>query len=222
MGYCIFNNVAIGAMAALERFGLQRVMIVDWDLHHGNGTQHIFERHPAVLFFSSHQFPHYPGTGHFTETGLGPGEGTTVNVPLGRGYGDGEFAAIYQRLLIPVAIAFKPELILVSAGFDIHADDPLGGMTLSRAGFAALTRLILDIAWRTCGGRVVFCLEGGYDPDALADSVLAMLDELTDNTKTDVAGMAAGADPGRLRAIVDRCTYVHGHTWVDLQKGVHR
>jgi acetoin utilization deacetylase AcuC-like enzyme len=222
MGYCIFNNVAIGAMAAVHAFGLRRVMVVDWDLHHGNGTQHVFERDPAVFFFSSHQFPHYPGTGHFTETGLGAGEGTTFNVPLGRGFGDGAFTALYRRLLVPVVEAFKPDLILVSAGFDIHASDPLGGMQVSPAGFAALTRLILDVARQTCAGRVLFCLEGGYDPDALTDSVLAMIDELTDTTRTDVAHMAAGADSGRLRTIVARCTHIHGHDWTDPGKGAGR
>ena len=211
MGYCIFNNVAVGSMAARPAMGLVRVMVVDWDLHHGNGTQHIFERDPSVFFFSSHQFPHFPGTGHFTETGQGPGEGTTMNVPLSRGCGDGDFAAIYQRLLTPVACAFEPQLIVVSAGFDIHADDPLGGMKVTPAGFAGLTRLILDIARQTCAGRVVFCLEGGYHAEALADSALAMIDELTGRTSTDVDAMAASADPGRLNAIVDRC--IHSHRW---------
>jgi acetoin utilization deacetylase AcuC-like enzyme len=209
MGYCIFNNVAIGAMAARKNLGLARVMVVDWDLHHGNGTQHIFERDPSVFFFSSHQFPHYPGTGHFTETGLGPGEGTTMNVPLGRGCGDGEFAAIYQRLLGPAVRSFKPQLILVSAGFDIHAADPLGGMKVTPAGFAGLTRLILDLARQACAGRVVFCLEGGYHADALADSALAMIDELTGRTSTNVDAMAAKADPGRLNTILARCIHTH-------------
>ena len=217
MGYCIFNNVAIGSMAARTAMGLARVMVVDWDLHHGNGTQHIFERDPSVFFFSSHQFPHYPGTGHFTETGQGPGEGTTMNVPLSRGCGDGEFAAIYQRLLTPVALAFKPQLILVSAGFDIHAADPLGGMKVTPAGFAGLTRLVLDIARQICAGRVVFCLEGGYDADALADSALAMIDELTGQTSTDVDAMAASADPGRLNTIVDRCIHTHRRFWKELE-----
>jgi acetoin utilization deacetylase AcuC-like enzyme len=198
-------------MAARTAMGLDRVMVVDWDLHHGNGTQHIFERDPSVFFFSSHQFPHYPGTGHFTETGQGPGEGTTMNVPLSRGCGDGEFAAIYRRLLVPVARAFEPQLILVSAGFDIHADDPLGQMKVTPAGFAGLTRLILDIARQTCAGRVVFCLEGGYHADALADSAMAMIDELTGRTSTDVDDMAATADPGRLNTIADRC--IHSHRW---------
>ncbi len=216
MGYCIFNNVAIGSMLARRILGLARVMVVDWDLHHGNGTQHVFERDPSVFFFSSHQFPHYPGTGHLSETGMGPGEGTTMNVPLTRGCGDREFAAIYQRLLVPVARAFKPELILVSVGFDIHADDPLGGMQVTPAGFAGLTRLILDLARQTCGGRVVFCLEGGYNPDALADSALAMIDELTGRTSTDVAAMAAGADSDRLKIIVDRCIHTHRRFWKEI------
>lgn len=213
MGYCIFNNVAIGAMAARSHMAVARVMVVDWDLHHGNGTQHIFERDPSVFFFSSHQFPHYPGTGHLSETGLGPGEGTTMNIPLARSCGDAEFAAIYQHLLTPAALAFKPELILVSAGFDIHAADPLGKMTVSPAGFAGLTRLILDIARQVCGGRVVFCLEGGYHPQALADSVLAMIDELTGRTATDVAAMAVRADPGRLNGILERCIHTHSRLW---------
>ena len=218
MGYCIFNNVAIGSMAARVVMGLRRVMVVDWDLHHGNGTQHIFERDPSVFFFSSHQFPHYPGTGHFTETGLGPGEGTTMNVPLSRGRGDADFVAIYQRLLFPVALAFKPDLIVVSAGFDIHTDDPLGGMQVTPAGFAGLTRLILDIAQLSCDGRVVFCLEGGYDGDALAESVLAMIDELTGRTTTDVAAMAARAATGRLNAIVEPCVHTHRRFWPQLAR----
>jgi acetoin utilization deacetylase AcuC-like enzyme len=224
MGYCIFNNVAIGAMAARTALGLARVMVVDWDLHHGNGTQHIFERDPSVFFFSSHQFPHYPGTGHLTETGLGPGEGTTMNVPLIRGCGDGEFAALYQGLLPLVARAFKPELILVSAGFDIHADDPLGGMKVTPAGFAGLTRLLLDVARQTCAGRVVFCLEGGYHAAALADSAMSMIDELTGRTTTDVDAMAASADPGRLNPIVDRCVHTHRRFWkaLDGQLSRHR
>jgi acetoin utilization deacetylase AcuC-like enzyme len=203
-------------MAARTAMGLERVMVVDWDLHHGNGTQHIFERDPSVFFFSSHQFPHYPGTGHFTETGQGPGEGTTMNVPLSRGCGNGELAAIYQQLLTPAIRAFKPQLILVSAGFDIHAADPLGGMQVTPAGFAGLTRLILDIARQTCAGRVVFCLEGGYDADALAESALAMIDELTGRTLTDVDAMAASADPGRLNTIVGRCIHTHRWLWKEL------
>jgi acetoin utilization deacetylase AcuC-like enzyme len=219
MGYCIFNNVAIGAMAARSIMGLSRVLVVDWDLHHGNGTQHVFERDPTVFFFSSHQFPFYPGTGHATETGMGPGEGTTMNVPLSRGCGDGEFAAIYQRLLLPTGRAFQPDLILVSAGFDIHTADPLGAMKVSPMGFAGLTRLLLDLAQEVCSGRVVFCLEGGYDADAVADGALAMIDELTGLTHTDANALASGADANRLKTIIHRCTHVHGRFWNVLQDG---
>jgi len=218
MGFCIFNNVAIGAMVARQHLGLARVMVVDWDLHHGNGTQHVFERDPTVFFFSSHQFPHYPGTGHFTETGLGPGEGTTMNVTLPKGCGDGEFIEVYRRLLIPAAQEFKPELILVSAGFDIHADDPLGGMNVTSAGFAGLTRLILDLARQVCNGRVVFCLEGGYDAAALAGSALAMIDELSGRTYTDIDAMAAGGPPGRMDDIVNRCIHTHAQRWSSLRR----
>lgn len=217
MGFCIFNNVAIGCRMARQILGLERVMVVDWDIHHGNGTQHLFERDPSVFFFSSHQFPHYPGTGHLTEAGLGPGEGTTMNVPLPRGCGDGEFTAIYQRLLPPVAAAFQPELILVSAGFDIHAADPLGGMRVTPAGFAGLTRLLLEVS-RLSGARgVVFCLEGGYAADALTDSVLAMIAELTGQTVTDVDALAATAHPGRLNGILGRCVHTHGRFWKALE-----
>ena len=139
-----------------------------------------------------------------------------MNVPLSRGCGDGELAAIYQRLLTPVALAFKPQLILVSAGFDIHAADPLGGMKVTPTGFAGLTRLILDVARQTCAGRVVFCLEGGYDADALSDSALAMIDELTGRTSTDVDAMAARADPGRMMAVVDRCIHTHRRFWKEI------
>jgi acetoin utilization deacetylase AcuC-like enzyme len=139
-----------------------------------------------------------------------------MNVPLNRGCGDGEYAAVYRRLLTPVARAYKPDLILVSAGFDIHSKDPLGGMKVTPAGFAALTRLILDIARQTCGGRVVFCLEGGYDPEALADSALAMIDELTGRTSTDVDAVAQRADPVRLNSTVVRCVHTHRRFWKEL------
>ena len=218
MGYCIFNNVAIGAMVARKIMGLARVMVVDWDLHHGNGTQHVFERDPTVFFFSSHQFPHYPGTGHPTETGLGPGEGTTMNVPLMRGCGDGEFIAIYQALLMPVVRAFRPELVLVSAGFDIHAADPLGAMKVSPRGFAGLTRLMLDLARQSCRGRVVFCLEGGYDAGAMAEGAMAMIDELSGQTTTDVNALASTADADRVETIIHRCTHVHGRFWTELNR----
>ena len=213
MGFCLFNNVAVGAAFARRTLGARRVLIVDWDVHHGNGTQHAFERDASVLFFSSHQHPHYPGTGLFTETGLGPGEGFTVNLPLARGYGDDEFNALYRQLLYPLALEFAPDLILVSAGFDIHARDPLGRMRVTATGFAALTRLLMDIAARSCGGRLVLVLEGGYRQEALAASIRAVLGELTDQTQTDYQALANQADTRKVDYIRHRCAMVHRRFW---------
>jgi acetoin utilization deacetylase AcuC-like enzyme len=216
MGFCLFNNVAIGAAAARQTLGARRVLIVDWDVHHGNGTQHAFERDPHVLFFSSHQHPGYPGTGLYTETGLGAGEGYTVNLPLAKGYGDGEFAALYQRLLKPLALAFDPDLILVSAGFDIHAKDPLGRMRVTATGFAALTRILMDIAARCCGGKLVLVLEGGYRRTALNESIRSVLGELTDQTQTDYQALARRADTRKVDYVFHRCAMVHQKFWSGL------
>ncbi|MFY9942325.1 MAG: histone deacetylase [Desulfobacterales bacterium] len=213
MGYCLFNNVAIAAMFARRELGARRVLIVDWDVHHGNGTQHAFERDPSVLFFSSHQHPHFPGTGFFTETGLGPGEGYTVNLPLSKGYGDSEFAALYHRLLLPIALEFQPDLILVSAGFDLHPRDPLGGMHVTPDGFAALTRILMEIADQCCRGKLVLALEGGYRKDALEDSIRAVVAELSGRRRTDFRALLSQADPKKVGYVSQRCTMVHKRFW---------
>ena len=179
MGFCLFNNVALGALYAQKALGLRRILIVDWDVHHGNGTQHIFEGDSSVFFFSVHRYPHFPGTGFFTEVGRGGGEGYTMNLSLPKGYGDGEFVSFMELLLKPVAKEFKPELILVSAGFDTHKSDPLGGMKMTSKGFAALTRSIMDIADACCDGKLVLSLEGGYNIPILVESVKHVLLELS-------------------------------------------
>ncbi len=174
-GFCIFNNIAVAAEHLIRSSGLKRVLIVDWDLHHGNGTQHSFEDRSDVLYFSTHQFPHYPGTGHWSETGKGKGEGFTVNVPLAAGKSDGDFLYILRRLLSPIARAFSPEFILVSAGFDIFAGDPLGGMEVTVEGFGALAAELQSLARSVSAGRILYVLEGGYNLFGLRDGVRSVL-----------------------------------------------
>ncbi|MFH1090748.1 MAG: histone deacetylase [Pseudomonadota bacterium] len=179
MGFCLFNNVAIAAAYALECKGLSRVMIVDWDLHHGNGTQHSFYSDPRVLYFSTHQFPFYPGTGSLGETGRGKGLGYTVNVPLSWGHSDEDYVSIFQKLVVPLVRSYQPELILVSAGFDIYHGDPLGEMRVSSEGFAAMTRLLKTAAEEVCRGRLIFTLEGGYHIEGQASGVDQVINVLT-------------------------------------------
>jgi len=168
MGFCFLNNVAIAASNARRR-GCRRVLVVDWDIHHGNGTQHVFEDRSDVLFFSTHRYPFYPGTGALAEVGHGEGHGFTVNVPLPRGLGDGDHDAVFRGVLDPIARQFRPDLVLVSAGFDAHRDDPLGDQEITGEGFATLCARVAALA----GGRCVLLLEGGYDEEALARSVVA-------------------------------------------------
>jgi len=179
MGFCLFNNVAIAAEYAKEQYGLTRVLIVDWDLHHGNGTQRAFYDDPEVLFFSSHQYPYYPGSGNFGEVGSGKGEGFTVNAPFPHGFGDAEYLAVYDRILKPIALEYRPELVLVSAGFDPYVKDPLGGMGVTGEGFGGLASIARNIAEQTCGGKVLIALEGGYNPDGLREGVRAVLHSFT-------------------------------------------
>lgn len=179
MGFCLFNNVAIAAEYAIKKYGLQRVLIVDWDLHHGNGTQKAFYDRPDVLFFSSHQYPHYPGTGNFDEVGSSKGEGFTVNAPFPPGFGDTEYLAVYDRVLKPIALEYKPQLVLVSAGFDPYVKDPLGGMAVTGDGFGNLATIVREIADATCGGKVLLTLEGGYNPDGLREGARSVLQALS-------------------------------------------
>ena len=178
MGFCLLNNVAIAARYVQKKYGVTRVLIVDWDVHHGNGTQHSFEDDPSVLFFSTHQYPHYPGTGRGIERGKGAGTGFTVNVPMEAGEGDEEYHTIFLKSLVPAAEAFKPEFVIISAGFDAHRDDPLANMGLTEAGYTDLTNIVAGIAKRHAQGRILSSLEGGYNLTALARSVDAHINAL--------------------------------------------
>jgi acetoin utilization deacetylase AcuC-like enzyme len=196
-GFCIFNNIAIGARHALAERKMERILIVDWDLHHGNGTQEIFYGERQVLYFSIHQSPAYPGTGGLTEMGAGAGLGYTLNIPLGPGADENLYVRILREILRPVALSFQPEILLVSAGFDIYVGDPLGAMKVTPEGFACLARVLLDLADECCGGRMAVVLEGGYHILGLTKSVRAVLMEMLGETRVTeeaLGRMAAGTD----------------------------
>jgi acetoin utilization deacetylase AcuC-like enzyme len=194
MGFCFFNNIAVAAAHARAR-GVSRVAIVDYDVHHGNGTQWSFFEDPSVLFVSSHQFPYYPGTGAASDLGSGKGEGYTVNLPLEVGATDADYELIYQRVVLPVVRQFKPELVLVSAGFDAHQRDPLAGMRLTTEQFGRLTALIAGVADEICGGRIVALTEGGYDLHALASSLEVVIRVLAGESTLDDFPAPADAAP---------------------------
>ena len=195
MGFCLFNNIAIAARHLLKRHKLKRIAILDWDLHHGNGTQHSFYGDKEVLYMSIHQSPCYPGTGMLGETGEGEGVGFTLNLPIPAGVGDSGYIKSFEELFIPAMTAYRPDIILVSAGFDSHSFDPLGGMEVSAGGFGEMTSLLIDAADELCRGKVAFFLEGGYSLDGLQESVkevvLRMLGEKGTGTLTEGIGIDA-------------------------------
>ncbi len=216
MGFCLFNNVAIAARKLLAE-GLERVAIVDWDVHHGNGTQAVFYEDPQVLFCSLHQWPLYPGSGWFTECGAGEGEGFTVNLPMPVGCHDGDYVLAVERVVVPIVEQFRPQALLVSAGFDPHADEHLASLQLSEAGFAAMAERLLALAQRVCDGRLALALEGGYgrmtgyltggyDRSPVNRSVAAVLEALAleRTPETRPAGEKASAAVGRARDVQSR------------------
>ncbi len=203
MGFCIFNNIAVAAQVGLDDLGLQRILIFDWDVHHGNGTQDIFYESPDVLFVSTHQYPHYPGTGDVREIGTGAGTGYTVNMPLPVGVGDQGFERLFREIVTPVAERFGPDLILVSAGYDAHWRDPLAGLHLSLGGYWRLAREVVALAERLCGGRLVVLLEGGYDLQVLSLGVADTCRALLGDAKPggDPIGPSKWAEPSLERLI---------------------
>lgn len=185
MGFCLFNSVAIATEYLRSRFGLQKVLVVDWDLHHGNGTQHSFYDDSEVLYISTHQFPFYPGTGSAVECGHGNGQGYTVNIPLAPGMGDETFLPVFEDIVDPICRRFDPDFILISAGFDAHVRDPLGQLAVTENGFGALARILLRLARDHAQGRCAAILEGGYDLVGLTTSTLAMLEEMQGHRLAD-------------------------------------
>lgn len=211
MGFCLFNNVAIAAKCALTNYQLERILIVDFDVHHGNGTQAAFYDNPRVLYISTHQYPFYPGTGSIEETGSGMAEGTTINIPLPAGSGDSEYLEVFQQIIVPAAIRFKPQLVLVSAGYDAHWADELALMQVTVAGFAQMVKIIKGLGDELCDGRLVFSLEGGYNLRALAASVKASLDITLGNTV--IENPLGQSPPGReapgIASIIRRMKDIH-------------
>lgn len=202
MGFCLFNNIAIAARAAIQSGGMQRVAIVDYDVHHGNGTQDILYADGQILFCSTHAAPYYPGTGRFDEQGAGDGRGATLNVPLPYGTGDVGYQRVFEQIIIPAVRRFQPDLIMVSAGYDAHWSDPIGPMVVSVQGFATMTQMLYQLAGEICDGRIVLVLEGGYNLDAVGASALASVQVLLgQQPQPDDMGRITASEPDLSRLI---------------------
>ncbi len=208
MGFCIFNNISIAVRHA-QKIGKKRVLIVDWDVHHGNGTQDAFYDDPSVLYFSTHQYPHYPGTGWLDETGAGEGIGYNINVPLPAGTDDSGFVAAFEEILVPAALSFRPDIVVISAGQDACKNDGLAQMQMSTEGFAMLASIVKSIATDSCGGKLASVLEGGYNLKLLSHSVAAILDVFT-GTEPKRKSQEPGA---RVRARLEEIKKIQRQFW---------
>ncbi len=211
MGFCLLGNVPIATRYAQKQFGVERVMIVDYDVHHGNGTEAMLYDDPTTLFISTHQYPFYPGTGAITDTGTGIGTGYTINIPLAAGHGDKSYTALYEQVVWPAAKRFKPELIIVSAGFDSHWLDPIAGMRLSLTGYAHLTRELIKMADQFSSGKIVFAMEGGYNLDALSHGMANIAHALLrDDTVSDPLGPPRDGREPDVKPIINQLKQIHG------------
>lgn len=213
MGFCLFNNVAVAAAAA-RAAGCDRVAVIDYDVHHGNGTQWMFYEDPSVLYVSLHQFPFYPGTGAATETGRSAGVGATLNVPLEAGAGDGDYDRAMRVLVAPLVRAFNPDVILLSAGYDAHEQDPLGGMVVSTAGFRSMTAQVQQLAATCCDGRLAAVTEGGYDLAALGDGLDATIRQLAD--ASPASETASLGDTSRVDRVIPAVQRAMAPSWPDV------
>jgi len=218
MGFCLFNNLAIGASYGIKRHGLKRIIIVDWDLHHGNGIQDIFYRDPHVLYISLHRHNYFPWTGEAEEIGEGEGRGFNINIPLEMGCSDSDYGNLLRHIVFPVARRFRPEILLVAAGFDIHHGDPLRSMSVTEAGFARMTRLLMEMASELCRKRVVLALEGGYNSEALRDSVAIVLWELAGRSVINNQEMRQVEDArlGSVIKIIEKVKAIQRPYWGEL------
>ncbi|MBW2465885.1 MAG: histone deacetylase [Deltaproteobacteria bacterium] len=217
MGFCLFNNVAVGAHYGLHKLGMERIAIIDWDLHHGNGTQNSFYTSKQVFYISTHAYPYYPGSGGLMETGAGEGEGYTLNVPLSGGQDDRSFCAIFKEIIVPVVREYKPDFIIVSAGFDTYYGDPLGTMAVTEQGFACMAKQLVDLANEICKGRLLVALEGGYNLRGLRDGMIAVLGELSGDSrcpgKVDEETLQDMIDSGKEVAVIEQVRNIAKKYW---------
>lgn len=218
MGFCIFNNIAIAAQYALKKLHCKKVAIVDWDLHHGNGTQNSFFGMESVFYCSTHRSPFFPGSGDFNETGWGAGEGKTLNIPLSPGYGDGDYFQIYEQCIKPVLMEFSPDILLVSVGYDIHYNDPLGGMLVTPKGFDGIMHILMEAAEACCDGKLLAVLEGGYNIEGQTESIKANLSLMLKGPE-ERQGLSIEAErPELVQTIVNQVAITNEKYWDCFKK----